>query len=111
MKTGFVQQALIAGIAFLATTSAASAYHFRLTNNTKETVVYINMHTVSVFCRDVSWSGEMKPGASMVLSSASICLVDRVFVKTKSGIEQSWSGIGLTGGEFTWRRGKELSPY
>jgi hypothetical protein len=109
MTTRILRQALIVGIAFLATTVAANAYHFRLTNNTQETVVYINMHTVSVFCRDVSWSGEMKPGASMVLSSASICLVDGVYVKTKSGIEKSWSGVGLTGGEFAWRNG-QLSP-
>jgi hypothetical protein len=83
----------------LAGVSQASAYTYTFRNSTKETLSQVWMHTVSVFCHDVNWNGGVGPGRSVRISSASICLVDRVEVN--GGALKFSSPIGLSGGTFT----------
>lgn len=83
----------------LAGMSQASAYTYTFRNNTKETLSQVWMHTVSFFCHDVNWNGSVGPGRSVRISSASICLVDRVEVN--GGRLKFSSPIGLAGGTFT----------
>jgi hypothetical protein len=81
----------------------AGAYPFPWMNTAPAngpTVVSIWMHTVSAFCRDVSWNGALAPSQSVVLSSSSICLVDRAEARGPHGEFASWSGYGLAGASF-----------
>lgn len=87
-----------AAISF-ASVSDAGAYTYTFRNNTKETLTQVWMHTVSVFCHDVNWSGKVGPGGSVRISSASICLVDRVEVN--GGRLKFSSPIGLASGTFS----------
>ena len=90
---------LVAAALSLACVSQASAYTYTFRNTTKETLSQVWMHTVSAFCHDVNWSGNVGPGRSVRISTASICLVDRVDVNRG---RLTWSsGIGMASGTFT----------
>jgi hypothetical protein len=72
-------------------------------------VVYINMHTVSAFCRDVSWNGALKPGEWIYLSTSGVCLVDRVEARDSRGQTVRWSGAGRSGNAFFVYPGSQIT--
>ena len=90
----------------LACVSQANAYTYTFRNNSKETLSQVWMHTVSAFCHDVNWNGKVGPGGSVRISSASICLVDRVDVNRG---RLKWSSpIGMASGTFSVGGGGRL---
>ena len=82
----------------------AAAYTYTVANQSTFVITSFWMHTVSNFCHDRNWTGALQPGQSMQISTASICLVDRVEASTRSGrttFKASWSsGFGLPAGTF-----------
>jgi hypothetical protein len=91
---------VLVAIAALTIASEANAYTFRVVNQTFSNITYINLHTVSNFCHDVEWKGRLKPGTTIRLNSASICLVDSIEIWTDSGTRFWRSYPGLTG--YNW---------
>ena len=90
--------ALVCGAAALASGSPASAYTYKFINATQQPIRQLWMHTVSVFCHDVNWRGNLAPGGQVNVNSASICLVDRIEV---NGGRLRWSAAtGQFGGTF-----------
>jgi len=88
----------VCAAAALASASPASAYTYKFINATQQPIRQVWMHTVSAFCHDVNWRGNVAPGASVNVSSASICLVDRIEV---NGGRIRWSAsTGQFGGSF-----------
>jgi hypothetical protein len=103
--------ALAAAMALLAQTSGASAYTYIFENNSGHVIVYINMHTVSAFCHDISWEGRLAPNGTFTGYSAGICLVDRVFLKSSTGETREWSGaVGRVSTTFKFRSNRQLEP-
>lgn len=99
MSKRFALPALAAVFALAGTVGArAYTYHFEVPKTTNLTKVW--MHTVSVFCHDVNWSGTVAPGGTLSLSSASICLVDGVQVWGSAGMRSLSLPIGVSGGTF-----------
>ena len=99
----------LAGLIGLCWASAANAYSFRVYNQAQTNVVFIHLHTVSAFCHDVSWSGNLRPGTNVGLKSASICLVDTIAVRFSNGQYCERSYPGLTG--YSWGVSNDLCIY
>lgn len=98
MKTRGFLLSLVFAVVALASASPASAYTYTFVNSTGKPIRQIWMHTVSSVCHDVNWRGNLAPGASVNVNSASICLVDRVEV---NGGQIRWSeSTGRFGGTF-----------
>jgi hypothetical protein len=90
--------AVVCAAAALASASPASAYTYTFINGTQQPIRQLWVHTVSAFCHDRNWSGNLAPGGQVNVNSASICLVDRVAV---NGGQLSWSSsTGHFGGTF-----------
>jgi hypothetical protein len=90
--------AVLCGAAVMASASPASAYTYTFINGTKQPLRQLWVHTVSNFCHDRNWSGNVAPGGQVNVSTASICLVDRIEV---NGGRQRWSAAtGQFGGTF-----------
>jgi len=99
---------LLAAAATATIASPAAAYTYTVQNYSTVVVRSVWMHTVSNFCHDRNWTGALQPGQSMQMSTASICLVDRVEVSVRSG-KRSWkaawgSGFGIPAGTFYVRQ-------
>jgi hypothetical protein len=91
--TALISAFIAAGI-FAGSTTSALAYDYRIGSAVPLKSVWL--HTVSAFCHDRSWSGNWaKQGNPVRMSTASICLVDRVEVITTSNQKYSWSGVGI----------------
>ena len=93
----------LAAAATLACATPANAYTYTFINGSKQTVTQIWMHTQSVFCHDVTWRGSLPPGGRVKVSTASICLVDRVEILNGP----SWSSAtGHASGFFVFNSNK-----
>ena len=89
---------LVFGAATLASAASANAYTYKFVNATQRPINQLWMHTVSKFCHDVNWRGNVASGGQVEVNSASICLVDRVEV---NGGRLRWSAsTGHFGGTF-----------
>ncbi|MEJ0077229.1 MAG: hypothetical protein WDO17_17685 [Alphaproteobacteria bacterium] len=95
---------VLTAVAAATIAAPAAAYTYTVSNQSTFIVTQVWMHTVSNFCHDRTWNGALLPGQSMQMSTASICLVDRVEVNGKSGKisgRADWnSGFGLPAGTF-----------
>jgi hypothetical protein len=101
-------RAMLLGLLTAAATATvaapAAAYTYTVANQSTFNITQVWMHTVSNFCHDRTWNGALLPGQSMQMSTASICLVDRVEVISRRGrttFKADWSsGFGLPAGTF-----------
>jgi len=92
----------ICAITAIASASPASAYTYQFVNGTQQPIRQLWMHTVSKFCHDVNWRGNVAPGGQVSVNSASVCLVDRIEV---NGGGLRWSAAtGQFGGTFAVAR-------
>lgn len=90
--------AVVCAAAAMVSASPASAYTYNFVNGTQQPINQLWMHTVSKFCHDVNWRGNIGPGGQVSVNSASICLVDRIEV---NGGRLRWSApTGHFGGTF-----------
>src|SRR3954452_14490321 len=102
MRARGILFAVVFAIAPMLSASSASAYTYSFINGTKQPIRQLWMHTVSKFCHDVNWRGNLAPGGKVGVNSASICLVDRIEV---NGGRLRWSAAtGQFGGTFVVAR-------
>ena len=86
---------VLALAAALACAAPAQAYTYTVLNGTGKRVTQIWLHTQSVFCHDVTWRGSLPNNGQVKISTANICLVDRIEVL--GGASQSWPTGHATG--------------
>ena|ERR1043165_2345705 len=87
----------------------ASAYTYTIVSGSPLKKVWL--HTVSAFCHDRTWQGNWaREGNPLKMSTASICLVDRVEITDMTGRVTSWSGVGVPGQWIVYKYGLN-GPY
>ena len=90
-------------VAAVACAASANAYTYVFVNGSNQTVTQIWLHTQSAFCHDVTWRGNLPSGGNVKITTASICLVDRVEVLNGP----SWSSAtGHASGIFAFNNSK-----
>src|SRR5437879_10498910 len=60
--------------------------------STDRTSTWVWLHTVSGFCKNESWTGYLQAARPLELSTASICLVNRVEMAGRNW--KNWPGVG-----------------
>ena len=103
--------AVVAAAICAGSATQASAYTYTIGSDYPLAQVWL--HTVSAFCHDRTWRGDWyKQGNPVKISTASICLVDRVEITDIYGRKRSWSGAGVPS-QTIWFRANVLTgdPY
>jgi hypothetical protein len=102
--------AVVAAAICAGSATQASAYTYTIASGTPLKKVWL--HTVSAFCHDRSWQGNWsKEGNPLKMSTASICLVDRVEITDILGKTAKWSGAGVPGQVIWFKYDWNGNPY
>jgi hypothetical protein len=104
-----VTAAVVAAGIWSGAATQASAYDYVIVGGPLKQVW---LHTVSAFCHDRTWTGNWyTQGNPVRISTASICLVDRVELTLWNNQVVSWSGVGVPSQGFVLKYGLDGKPY